>query len=75
MSIKKKISIIGLGYVGLPMAIRFTNVNFDVVGYDQDPKKVSLSKSQSYLSHISKQILKDLSNGNFYPTTDESRVS
>lgn len=76
MSKKKKISIIGLGYVGLPMAIRFTNVDFDVVGYDEDPKKVSLlRKSQSYLSHISQADIDSLSNGNFYPTTDESKLA
>ena len=36
---KKKIAIIGLGYVGLPLAIEFSKKNFEVVGFDIDKKK------------------------------------
>lgn len=76
MAKKKKISIIGLGYVGLPMAIRFTNINFDVVGFDKDAEKISLlRKSKSYLSHINQSDIESLSSRNFYPTTDESKLA
>ena len=34
------IGIVGLGYVGLPLALRFSEVVFQVVGYDQDDKKI-----------------------------------
>lgn len=36
----KKIAIIGLGYVGLPLAISFSKKNFDVFGFDIDEKKI-----------------------------------
>ena len=38
---KKKIAIIGLGYVGLPLAIEFSKKKFDVVGFDIDKKKIA----------------------------------
>jgi len=37
-----KIGIIGLGYVGLPLALRFCQENFKVIGFDLDPKKVKM---------------------------------
>ena len=48
-----KISIIGMGYVGLPMAIRFSEIGDHVIGFDLDQSKITaLKKSNSYLSHI-----------------------
>ena len=37
----KKVGVIGLGYVGLPLAIEFAK-QFHVVGFDVDPDKVDL---------------------------------
>ena len=37
-----KIGIIGLGYVGLPMAVEIAKAGFDVIGIDVDVKKVKL---------------------------------
>ena len=37
---KIKIGIIGLGYVGLPLCIRFAQVGFKVIGFDKDKKKL-----------------------------------
>ncbi|NIR61921.1 MAG: UDP-N-acetyl-D-glucosamine dehydrogenase, partial [Gammaproteobacteria bacterium] len=34
------IAVVGLGYVGLPLALRFANVGYSVVGFDSDPAKV-----------------------------------
>ena len=49
----KKIGIIGLGYVGLPLAIRFSEVGFKVIGFDIDDSKVKmLNKGKSYIKHI-----------------------
>ena len=43
-----KIGVIGLGYVGLPLVIRFCEENFHVIGFDVDPRKVEkLNKGQS----------------------------
>lgn len=47
------IGIVGLGYVGLPLMLRFTEVGFRVVGFDIDTEKVDqLRAGRSYVSHI-----------------------
>ena len=67
--IKKKkivIGVIGLGYVGLPLAILFSKRNFVVYGFDINKKKIdSIKKCKSYIKNISK---KDI----FYLTKDEN---
>lgn len=52
------IGIIGLGYVGLPLMLRFTEAGFRVYGIDIDESKVSqLNQGRSYIQHIpSKQV-------------------
>jgi len=48
------IGVIGLGYVGLPLVLRFTQQNFRVLGFDTDPEKVqALNAGRSYIKHIS----------------------
>ncbi len=48
-----KVGIIGCGYVGLPLALRFAEAGHRVVGFDVDPAKVAkLNKGQSYIEHI-----------------------
>jgi UDP-N-acetyl-D-glucosamine dehydrogenase len=47
------IGVIGLGYVGLPLAIAFSSKGFKTIGFDIDPAKPDMLKSgQSYLKHI-----------------------
>lgn len=47
------ISVIGLGYVGLPLALRFSECGYRVIGLDIDEAKVKqLNKGQSYFRHI-----------------------
>ena len=47
------IGIVGLGYVGLPLAIRYSNIGFRVLGIDVDNTKVDqLNLGQSYIEHI-----------------------
>jgi UDP-N-acetyl-D-glucosamine dehydrogenase len=47
------VGIIGLGYVGLPLALTFAGKGFTTVGFDVDPAKVErLAAGQSYLGHI-----------------------
>ncbi|MGC9026478.1 MAG: nucleotide sugar dehydrogenase [bacterium] len=56
-----KIAIVGLGYVGLPYAIEFAKNGFRVIGIDLNEKKVaSLKKSESYITDISSEELKDI---------------
>src|SRR5438552_12483488 len=48
-----KICVVGLGYVGLPLAIQFARSNVNVTGLDVDQSKVDLiNKGQSYIKHI-----------------------
>ena len=74
---KAKIGIIGLGYVGLPLALSFAEKDFNVIGFDIDKSKIKLIQSgESYIKHISSQKIKDLYDfGKFKPTTDFSEIS
>lgn len=72
-----KISIIGLGYVGLPLSIQFCRSGINVLGLDQDSKKVdSINSGKSYLRHYpSKIIAEQVNDKKFEATTDPSRLS
>lgn len=53
-----KIGVIGLGYVGLPLAIEFTNAGYNVTGIDIDESKVDLINSgKNYISDIKDSLL------------------
>lgn len=53
-----KVGVIGLGYVGLPLVLRFCEVGFRVLGFDTDSKKVAmLQKGKSYIHSISGALL------------------
>lgn len=50
---KAKIGIIGLGYVGLPLAVEFADAGFSVTGFDVDPKKTkAINTGRSYILDI-----------------------
>jgi len=50
------VGIVGLGYVGLPLALRFAEVGYPVLGFDIDGAKVdALNAGRSYIEHISPQ--------------------
>ncbi len=72
-----KVGVIGLGYVGLPLALEFALKGIDVVGFDIDQKKIiSLAKRKTYLKHISeKRIRKGIESGHFSATSDFSRLA
>ena len=76
--IKKKSSIIGvfgLGYIGLPLAIRFAEVGFKVLGFDIDTDKVKkLMRGESYIDYIKSSKIKKLYK-KFEATSDFSRAS
>ena len=71
-----KIAIIGLGYVGLPLAIRFARSCVKVLGIDVDPQKVELlNNGQSYIKHIEASAIAELVGaGKFLASTDFSLV-
>jgi UDP-N-acetyl-D-glucosamine dehydrogenase len=71
------IAIIGLGYVGLPLAIQFANAGLHVIGVDVDASKIeTLEKGESYIGHIEKaQITELYAKGQFVATNDFSRLT
>jgi len=72
-----KIAIIGLGYVGLPLGLRFAESGVAVLGLDVDPKKVgAINAGQSYIKHIeASQIAGARESGALEASTDFSRVA
>ncbi len=74
---KANIGIVGLGYVGLPLAIEYIKAGYSVTGFDIDQSKVeSLINCISYIEHIDISELKKAHNNDFFkPTTDYSKVT
>jgi UDP-N-acetyl-D-glucosamine dehydrogenase len=65
-----KIGVIGLGYVGLPLAVAFAEAGHEVVGLDTDPRKVeSLAAGRSYIDDVPDSALEALA-GDLIPTRD-----
>src|SRR5487761_343946 len=71
-----KIGIVGCGYVGLPLALRFAETGHQVFGFDTDPVKVEkLNRGESYIEHISSgEIAKHVGRRRFSATTDFGKV-
>ncbi len=69
---RARIGIIGLGYVGLPLALEFTRVGFKVVGIDVDAGKVeALAAGRSYVEDVPAKQVKDATGkGLFTPTVE-----
>ena len=72
-----KIGVVGLGYVGLPLALHFAKAGVQVVGLDIDEKKTSsLNKGESYIKHIPTESVSEAAQtGNLSATTDFSKVA
>ncbi len=69
------VGIYGLGYVGLPLALRFVEAGFNVIGFDIDESKIkALNEGRSYIEHIDISPLSDAGD-RFQPTSDFSRTS
>jgi UDP-N-acetyl-D-glucosamine dehydrogenase len=69
------VCVVGLGYVGLPLAETFAAGGYPVLGFDIDPKKVqSLKQGKSYIGHIdSERVAELIKSGRFDASTDPSR--
>ncbi|PXA03689.1 nucleotide sugar dehydrogenase [Coraliomargarita sinensis] len=72
-----KIAIIGLGYVGLPLGLRFAESDVSVLGLDVDPEKVdAINAGRSYIKHIEMaQIAAARESGMLEASTNFSRVA
>src|SRR5579863_3744684 len=71
-----KVGIIGCGYVGLPLGLRFAEAGHKVTGFDTDPKKVSmLNAGKSYIEHIPQNKIQQFVNSkHFGATTDFAKL-
>ncbi|HVA72590.1 MAG TPA: nucleotide sugar dehydrogenase [Candidatus Limnocylindrales bacterium] len=71
-----KIGIIGCGYVGLPLALRFAETGHFVLGFDTDALKTEkLNRGESYIKHIpADQIAKHVGTRHFSATTDFAKL-
>jgi UDP-N-acetyl-D-glucosamine dehydrogenase len=72
-----RVGVIGLGYVGLPLANLFHQKGFRVVGFDIDQRKVdALKGGKSYIGHIPDERVAELvRDGRFEPTADFSKIA
>lgn len=56
-----KIGVVGMGYVGLPLAVAFAEAGFDVVGVDLNAEKVAaLNRGESYVEDVDGEVLRPL---------------
>ena len=70
------IAVIGLGYVGLPLVIRFSEKGFKVIGFDIDEEKVQeLNDGESYLRHIPASAIAAAADNGFTATSDWEKIS
>src|SRR5690554_3227140 len=70
------IGVVGLGYVGLPLVLRYNAIGFRVLGIDIDEGKVArLNAGQSYIEHIPAGKIAEATRSGFEATTDFSRAS
>ena len=72
-----RVGIIGLGYVGLPLGLRFAEAGHRVTGFDVDPAKIEkLNRGQTYIQHIPQnKIQQFVQSKHFSATTDFSRLA
>lgn len=65
------VGIIGLGYVGLPLAVSFAQANIKVIGFDKNPEKVrKINSGENYIGDITEQELQSVVNGEYLIATD-----
>ncbi|MFB6345010.1 MAG: nucleotide sugar dehydrogenase, partial [bacterium] len=70
------VGVMGLGYVGLPLALAFVEGGFSVTGFDVDEEKVeTLRDGRTPLPDVpSEQVQTAVDSGRFHPTTDMSKL-
>lgn len=75
VSRKAKVAIIGLGYVGLPLAVEYASKGFCVSGIDIDARKVNaINKGQSYILDVPTAVLKSLVTSNRLKAFDNYKM-
>jgi len=71
-----RIGVIGLGYVGLPLAVELARAGFEVTGFDVDAEKVrDIERGVSYIGDVSTEDLRSMAaEGRLHATTDFDRL-
>ena len=70
-----RVGIIGMGYVGLPLALLFSEQKFTVTGFDIDQRKVdTLMRGESYIYRIAAEEIRTAQSRGFSATSDYSRL-
>lgn len=70
------IGIVGLGYVGLPLLLRYSQIGYKVIGLDIDKSKVQkLNQGQTYIEHIKSSDIELAVKQGFTASTDFSKAS
>lgn len=73
---KARIGVIGLGYVGLPLSVRFCEGGFKVIGFDIDPEKIEqLNNGRSYIRTIDHKIIDSAVKAGFEASSDFSNAT
>ncbi|MEK7790818.1 MAG: nucleotide sugar dehydrogenase [Deltaproteobacteria bacterium] len=74
---RARVSVIGLGYVGLPLSLEFLKSGFEVVGIDINKDRIkNLESAESYITDVSDgEIRNALQSGRFTPTSDFSLLA
>ena len=74
---KAKIAVVGLGYVGLPLAVNFAKAGFKVFGLDKDVDRIEkLKKKESYILDVSsRDVAKVINKGRFTVSTQFDALS
>jgi UDP-N-acetyl-D-glucosamine dehydrogenase len=71
-----RIGIVGMGYVGLPLALLFSEERFSITGFDIDSSKVdTLNRGGSYIVRITGAEIQSAQKNGFSATTDYSRIA
>lgn len=72
---KTRVGILGLGYVGIPLALRIMETGLPVLGFDVDPERVAgLNAGRSPIKHIGDDRIANLRQAGFEATLDFSRA-
>ena len=71
-----RIGIVGMGYVGLPLALLFSEERFVITGFDVDPRKVdTLNQGGSYIVRIPREEIESARKHGFSATSDYARIA